>query len=196
MDSPFMNAISERIAAAGIGVARFEFAYMEKRREDGKRRGPDRPDKLITRFEEALQALGPPEEVVIGGKSMGGRIASMIADDAGVVRDHRCDSPPHRLAADHDLLGRAQSLKRLLETGDQLVGSVGAAPLAIFTPLFHVREFEARDANAGRCDPLRDRVHEWRVHRCPRPVRQEQPGSRARADFEQLDHEALQARVE
>jgi len=85
MDSPFMNAISERIAAAGIGVARFEFEYMEKRREDGKRRGPDRPDKLIARFEEALQTLGPPEEVVIGGKSMGGRIASMIADDAGVA---------------------------------------------------------------------------------------------------------------
>lgn len=85
MDSPFMNAISERIAATGIGVGRFEFEYMERRREDCKRRGPDRPNKLVARFEEALQVFGPPAQVVIGGKSMGGRVASMIADDAGVA---------------------------------------------------------------------------------------------------------------
>lgn len=85
MDSPFMNAISEVVAAAGIGVGRFEFEYMQKRREDGKRRGPDRADKLVARFEAALEAFGPPEEVVIGGKSMGGRIASMVADHAGAA---------------------------------------------------------------------------------------------------------------
>jgi predicted alpha/beta-hydrolase family hydrolase len=32
-----------------------------------------------------LEEVGPPGEVVIGGKSMGGRIASMIADDAAVT---------------------------------------------------------------------------------------------------------------
>ena len=85
MDSLFMDSIVDRIAARGIGVARFEFEYMAKRREDGVRRGPDRPAKLIARFEEALRLLGPPERVVIGGKSMGGRIASMIADAAGVA---------------------------------------------------------------------------------------------------------------
>ncbi|MGB5284659.1 MAG: alpha/beta family hydrolase, partial [Polyangiales bacterium] len=47
MDSPFMNAIAEEVAAAGIEVIRFEFEYMAKRREDGKRRGPDRAAKLI-----------------------------------------------------------------------------------------------------------------------------------------------------
>ena len=51
MDSDFMNAIAERIAAAGIGVVRFEFEYMVKRRQDGKRRGPDRAPKLLARFE-------------------------------------------------------------------------------------------------------------------------------------------------
>jgi len=85
MDSPFMNAIAESVAAVGIEVIRFEFEYMAKRREDGTRRGPDRAPKLIARFEEVLSLVGPAAEVVIGGKSMGGRIASMIADEVGAA---------------------------------------------------------------------------------------------------------------
>ena len=85
MDSPFMNTIAEKVAAAGIGVVRFEFEYMAKRRGDGTRRGPDRAPKLIARFKEVLSLVGPAEEVIIGGKSMGGRIASMIADEVGAA---------------------------------------------------------------------------------------------------------------
>ena len=80
-----MSTISEKVAAAGIEVVRFEFEYMAKRREDGTRRGPDRAPKLIARFEEMLGDIGPADEVVIGGKSMGGRIASMIADEVGAA---------------------------------------------------------------------------------------------------------------
>ena len=85
MDSPFMNAIAENVSAAGIEVVRFEFEYMAKRREDGTRRGPDRAPKLIARFKEVLGLVGPANEVVIGGKSMGGRVASMIADQVGAA---------------------------------------------------------------------------------------------------------------
>lgn len=85
MDSPFMNAMAERLAVGGVEVIRFEFEYMAKRREDEKRRGPDRMPKLIDRFKEALGLVGPPADVVIGGKSMGGRIASIIADDVGAA---------------------------------------------------------------------------------------------------------------
>jgi predicted alpha/beta-hydrolase family hydrolase len=85
MDSEFMEAMAGRVSAAGIEVVRFEFEYMEKRREDGKRRGPDRAPKLIARFKEVLDLVGPADEVVIGGKSMGGRIASMIADEVGTA---------------------------------------------------------------------------------------------------------------
>ena len=80
-----MNTISEKVAGAGIEVVRFEFEYMAKRREDGTRRGPDRAPKLIARFEEVLEDIGPADEVVVGGKSMGGRIASMIADEVGAA---------------------------------------------------------------------------------------------------------------
>lgn len=85
MDSDFMNAIAERIATSGIQVIRFEFEYMAKRRADGQKRGPDRAPKLTSRFIEALGQVGPANEVVIGGKSMGGRIASMIADEASAA---------------------------------------------------------------------------------------------------------------
>lgn len=83
MDSAPMQAFAEGLAAGGIRVARFEFPYMRRRRETGKRGGPDRPPVLIESWHRAIEEAGG-ERVVIGGKSMGGRIASMIADDAGV----------------------------------------------------------------------------------------------------------------
>ncbi len=85
MDTPFMNAIAEAVADAGIAVVRFEFEYMAKRREEGNRRGPDRAPKLIERYQQVLEQVGDPRHAVVGGKSMGGRIASMLADDAGVA---------------------------------------------------------------------------------------------------------------
>jgi len=83
MDSPFMDWFAQRMAGAGIGVVRFEFDYMAKRRKDGKRRGPDRLPQLVARLKEALELIGPSAELVIGGRSMGGRIASMVADETG-----------------------------------------------------------------------------------------------------------------
>jgi predicted alpha/beta-hydrolase family hydrolase len=85
MDHPFMATIAAGIAkAAKIRVARFEFPYMAARRKDKKKRPPDRSDKLLASFREAIEALGGAETVMIGGKSMGGRMASLLAEDAGV----------------------------------------------------------------------------------------------------------------
>lgn len=107
MDSPFMDAISHAIAEARIEVIRFEFEYMAKRRKDGRRRGPDRAATLIVRFKEVLNLVGPSAGVVIGGKSLGGRIASMIADEvgaAGVVclgYPFHAPGKPEQLRTDH-----------------------------------------------------------------------------------------------
>jgi predicted alpha/beta-hydrolase family hydrolase len=79
MDSPFMTAMAHGVAAAGYRVARFEFPYMAKRRAEGTKRPPDPAPVLVDTWWRALQALGGPERLVIGGKSMGGRIASMVA---------------------------------------------------------------------------------------------------------------------
>ncbi len=71
MDSPFMDWFAQRMAADGIGVVRFEFDYMAKRRKDGKRRGPDRLPQLVARLKEALELIGPSAELVIGGRVHG-----------------------------------------------------------------------------------------------------------------------------
>jgi len=85
MDHPFMNAIAEGVAGGEVRVVRFEFPYMAARRSEGKRRAPDREPVLMQTWREVIATVGAPGHIVIGGKSMGGRIASMVADDAGVA---------------------------------------------------------------------------------------------------------------
>ena len=80
MDSPFMAAFAEGLAAEGFRAARFEFPYMVRRRETGTRKPPDRGPVLLDTWAAVIRELGP-ENLVIGGKSMGGRIASQVADE-------------------------------------------------------------------------------------------------------------------
>jgi len=75
--SDFMNTIAFGLAEKGVRVARFNFPYMQKRLQDGTRRPPDRAPKLVEFFSELVR--NSEQGVYIGGKSMGGRIASMVA---------------------------------------------------------------------------------------------------------------------
>jgi uncharacterized protein len=84
MDAPRMSAIADGLTEAGLRVIRFEFPYMRRRRETGKRGAPDRPPVLEATWREVIDQVGTADQLVIGGRSMGGRIASMIADDVGV----------------------------------------------------------------------------------------------------------------
>jgi predicted alpha/beta-hydrolase family hydrolase len=81
MESAAMTAIAGALAAAGLRVARFEFAYMAARRGGSGRSAPPRADRLIPEYREAVADLGATPPLVIGGKSMGGRVASMVADE-------------------------------------------------------------------------------------------------------------------
>ena len=84
MNTPFMNEVARGLAADGFRVARFEFPYMRARRQTGKRGGaPDREPILRNSWKEVVDKLGGGKRLVIGGKSMGGRIASMVADEVG-----------------------------------------------------------------------------------------------------------------
>ncbi|MEP6746038.1 MAG: alpha/beta family hydrolase, partial [Gemmatimonadota bacterium] len=84
MDHSWMNEVARGMGAWGIRVVRFEFPYMAKRREGGKSGAPDRQPVLLGVWREVIEAHGGGARVVIGGKSMGGRMASMVADEAGV----------------------------------------------------------------------------------------------------------------
>jgi predicted alpha/beta-hydrolase family hydrolase len=75
--SDFMEIIATGLAAQGIRVARFNFPYMQQRVDKGTRRPPERAPKLIEQYQMLIGGIDQP--MVIGGKSMGGRIASMVA---------------------------------------------------------------------------------------------------------------------
>ena len=89
MDSPGMAALADGFAAAGVQVARFEFPYMRRRRETGKGGAPDRPVVLEEAWLAAARAvtarLGGGQRLAVGGRSMGGRVASMVADRLGAA---------------------------------------------------------------------------------------------------------------
>ena len=84
MDSPFMDTMAAGLAEGGLRVVRFELPYMRRRRDSGERRPPDREPVLREAWLEAIAALGGGEELVIGGKSLGGRMASLVADEMKV----------------------------------------------------------------------------------------------------------------
>ncbi len=74
----FMVATARRLSDRGVSVVTFNFLYMER-----KRRAPDRAPILEVTWRTVLDAvvgrLKPKEAIAIGGKSMGGRIASQVA---------------------------------------------------------------------------------------------------------------------
>jgi predicted alpha/beta-hydrolase family hydrolase len=78
MDSKFMERVAHGLGERAIRVVRFEFPYMQKRRETGKKRPPDRTPKLLNAWRDIITDLGGPDKLFIGGKSLGGRMATMI----------------------------------------------------------------------------------------------------------------------
>lgn len=86
MDSDFMQAVAQGLAARGHRVARFEFAYMAARRSGSAKRPPPAAATLLQEWRAAATDLRrdhPRSHLVIGGKSLGGRMASLIADEIG-----------------------------------------------------------------------------------------------------------------
>jgi hypothetical protein len=86
LDERTLSQLARGLSERGVAVGTFDFAYRR-----AGRRPPDRPDRLERAFEDVLAAfcaLIAVPHVVIGGRSMGGRIASLLAANgtgAGVV---------------------------------------------------------------------------------------------------------------
>ncbi|EJM22540.1 alpha/beta family hydrolase [Pseudomonas sp. GM25] len=85
MDSEWMTDVAGRLAGLGINVLRFEFPYMAQRRVDGSKRPPNPAPKLLECWREVygLVRLHVAGVLAVGGKSMGGRMASLLADELG-----------------------------------------------------------------------------------------------------------------
>lgn len=111
MDSPFMAQIAHALGRAGMRVIRFEFPYMAEMRRTGQRKPPNREPVLLERWnlviDRVLVGGTDAQRLLIGGKSLGGRMASLIADErsaAGLVclgYPFHPPGKPDRLRIDH-----------------------------------------------------------------------------------------------
>lgn len=81
---PFLARFATGLAAHGLRVARFDYPYMQDIARTGVRRGPDRMPVLLEAHRAAVVACGVPRaHLVLAGKSMGGRVSTMLADEVG-----------------------------------------------------------------------------------------------------------------
>lgn len=106
MDTPFMSIVARGLAERDIRVVRFEFPYMRARRVGKKGGAPDREPVLLQSWRDAV-ALAGARRLFVGGKSLGGRMASLIADEvkaAGLIclgYPFHPPGNPTRLRVDH-----------------------------------------------------------------------------------------------
>ena len=80
MEHAFLAELSRLLAGPDIEVVRFNFPYMTRRAQDGKRRPPDRQPILLAHWREMVREFAHPR-LFLAGKSMGGRIAAEISDE-------------------------------------------------------------------------------------------------------------------
>lgn len=179
MDSDWMNTVAMALAERGIRVARFEFGYMAARR-DGQRPPPSPANKLIGEYLGAIAAVEKAGQLFIGGKSMGGRMASMIADKqyrAGAIAGLVClgypfhpPGNPEKLRTDHL---EPLTVPTLICQGERdpfgTRDEVAAYPLSQSTELFWLadgdHDLKPRKASgfthADHIGAVADRISEW-----------------------------------
>lgn len=124
MEHAYMENFTRLLNAQHINVLRFNFPYMDKRAETGKRYPPDRMPKLLDCYQEVIStylALQSTKNqalpLFIGGKSMGSRVAATLAgnkDIAGKISGVFCIGYPFHPAKKEDKL-RLEPLQETLK---------------------------------------------------------------------------------
>lgn len=96
-DSTFMRLLRQALSENGVQTLAIEFAYMQRMREENRRRPPPRIAGLIEEMARWCDMVSRVEAVSIwlGGKSLGGRVASMLAARDGAVGLALCGYPFH-----------------------------------------------------------------------------------------------------
>ena len=120
MDSDWMNQLTQLLTKEGITTVRFEFPYMAQRRQTGIKRPPNQTSVLLDCWRETaslLKSRFPLEKMFIGGKSMGGRMASLVADELhinGLICFGLPFHPPEKRSSPTDYFHCKKFLVRLL----------------------------------------------------------------------------------
>lgn len=92
MEHAVMASLAVGLADEQIQVVRFEFPFMQKTRLDGKRRPPDRAPALLACWREMAVEFAHPR-LFLAGKSLGGRMASLMVDDLVINKEPEQLSP-------------------------------------------------------------------------------------------------------
>jgi predicted alpha/beta-hydrolase family hydrolase len=103
MDSEFMQELAISLGQGGVEVTRFEFSYMQTRRETGKKRPPDSIDELLACYKAVVQEMPKDKPIFLAGKSMGGRVASMLLNELDVTAGFVFGYPFHPVAKPESL---------------------------------------------------------------------------------------------
>ena len=83
---PSLAELARLIGGRGVRVARFDLPYMRRAAAAGGRAWPpDDEEVLVGAWVEVMRELAPASRLVIGGRSLGGRVASVLADAAEVA---------------------------------------------------------------------------------------------------------------
>ena len=88
MESPWMERLAHGLVARGFPVMRFNYPYRQRSLAEGPERPPDRIDVLEdahARALDALRARSPGKRLLLAGKSLGGRVGTLLA-----AKDHPC----------------------------------------------------------------------------------------------------------
>ena len=83
-ESDVMQQLALALASCGIEVWRFNFAYMQRFIMTGKRSLPDKMPALLQQFSQQIEHCPADLPLFIGGKSMGGRVASLLSKYSSV----------------------------------------------------------------------------------------------------------------
>jgi len=164
-DQPALVAIDKAATAAGLLVARMDFPYRK-----AGRKSPDRPAVLLQAVRDEAEELAPRvRALVLGGRSMGGRMCSMAVAEgfpaAGLVLISYPLHPPgrpDRMRTEHFPSLRVPCLF-ISGTRDAFgaPGELEAATAAIPGPVTH-RWIEGKDhALRGTEQPVAELVLGW-----------------------------------
>lgn len=169
MDSTFMQQAAAAIAARGVEVVRFEFPYMAARRAEGRRRPPDRAEKLLACWSELIHHYaGENLPLFIGGKSMGGRMATLWAADnyENLCRGLVCfgypfhpPGKPEKLRVDH--LAACQMPLQIIQGERDALGSREEVAVYGLDPSIGLHWLAAADHDLK---PLRSSGHSHAEH--------------------------------
>jgi uncharacterized protein len=96
-DSTFLERMRDALAERGVQTLAIEFAYLQQMRREARRRPPPRVDRLVEELAHWCDILTHPElpPLWLGGKSMGGRVASLLAARDGAPGLILCGYPFH-----------------------------------------------------------------------------------------------------